>query len=390
MKRVEYKFLTGAFFLSLGLALSSSQGAAQEATFVTFNTGLAHGHVLYADNRIGPVVDVLKNNTADVACVQEVWGEKDRDHIIESLKSEYPYAAFAANPVSLKPRCSIFKLAPALACVQKKCTGGETSGDTLSCGMQYCADGIMGLGNDCFSCISHYFPIKSALGAAGTCLARGTNLVFEGQNGLLLLSKYPINDVKQHKFASTMVQRDVIEAGITLPGSLKTKVLCTHLQNNSTAPYFGSLKDWKYEQSTQIKQLTDIAIADPSYVDKTFIMGDMNTGPIAIDIDGEFPENFTLFKSAGFNSLYLASGGRDCTWCGRSNPITNNKMDNIIDHIFMSDAGLAKLKAIDSEIFGQRLYSITVKDPASKVDFPTKLVDTPASDHYGLKVKVKF
>src|SRR6185503_15602748 len=47
--------------------------------FASYNAGLAHGAVPFADERVQPIIDELVDSPADVLCMQEVWTDDDAE-----------------------------------------------------------------------------------------------------------------------------------------------------------------------------------------------------------------------------------------------------------------------------------------------------------------------
>ena len=67
----------------------------KELKLLSYNLGLAHGYVPYAEARLPKLTAELKKSDADILCFQEVWKAEDRTKIINSLKSKYPYSVSA-------------------------------------------------------------------------------------------------------------------------------------------------------------------------------------------------------------------------------------------------------------------------------------------------------
>ena len=102
------------------------------AIFATYNAGLAHGAVPFANERVQPLVDEIKESTADVLCMQEVWTDADADAISEGVKATFPHAfrEKTKNDDNDWFACGITqwtKLFTMNSCVSNKCTPRYTS-----------------------------------------------------------------------------------------------------------------------------------------------------------------------------------------------------------------------------------------------------------------------
>src|SRR5512134_2395795 len=125
-------------------------------TFATYNAGLAHGAVPFADERIAPIVEALADSPADVLCLQEVWTDADAGAIQSALATEFPYQfrEVTENDVSEWYACDdqLSQLYGMNSCVSEQCTPSGIS--AFECAADQCAAEWAALDDHCKLCLA--------------------------------------------------------------------------------------------------------------------------------------------------------------------------------------------------------------------------------------------
>jgi endonuclease/exonuclease/phosphatase family metal-dependent hydrolase len=327
-------------------------------SLVTYNAGLARGAVALAEERLPQIIDALTAQSADVVCLQEVWEDEDAQKIQQVMRPTHPFAfreeTYDGSDKDVK--CNLWKTFMLDRCVKKNCTPYGISAD--ECVKTSCADRYQSLTDECKLCLAANTasPIWCAVWPGARDYA------WEGRNGLLLLSRLPIENPTYVPFDTQLVKRGMITA--TVAG---VQVNCTHLSADlDSVPYPSGLQltSWKDEQTTQVNVI-DGASAQGTC---TVLLGDLNTGPQSAGLTGELPEIYGLIEKTGFVEDWP---GRQCTWC-QDNPLTGSATDRQLDHIMLRGCQL-------TASYG-RLYDGPIQVTADKNTLETRL-----SDHYGLR-----
>ncbi len=335
--------------------------APSEATrVVTFNAGLAAGAVPYATERVPLIVDALKKLDAELLCLQEVWTDADATALVDGLKAQYPFSFREKTEDTSTPtvRCADLTAVLALStCRDQKCTPSGIGASACVAGP--CKTEYDALTNACKLCLAGNTgnPLPCAIGGA-------KDFVYDGRNGLLLLSKVALKDAKYTPFETILIKRGVITAGV---GSLQ--VQCTHLPADLGAvPYpQGKYTSWTTEHAGATDALVKTAASGCN-----LLLGDLNTGAAEGTLVGELPDNFKAFAAAGYSESWASPA---CTWC-KDNPLTGSADDRRIDHILLKGCSktASYTRVLDGEVSLER---------------GGKTVKTRLSDHYGLRAELK-
>ena len=339
--------------LVIALALFGAFGCSDDdekatASVTTYNVGLARGFVAKAEERVQPVAAAIAQLDTDVVCIQEAWtyqnsnsewAEDQITAIVDASKDKFPHSFYEVTPPVGDPvGCTEVEVAEISACVvENGCDIVETD-KLVSCVLTNCGAEYGALPKQCSACITgqigNTFPEITE-----TCLGEGSSSeAYNGHNGLLVLSKYPLSNTKLTQFPAVQTARAVIEADVTIPefGTLHT--LCTHLTADLSGltAYPAELSDFATYEDEQLGQI-DAMIAIVGASDAV-IMGDMNNGLVWGALDDELPANYQKMIDAGWKSTYVDNGGDLlCTFCTEENALAEEKTeDKLIDHIFTS------------------------------------------------------
>ena len=342
-------------------------------TLATYNAGLAHGAVPFADVRIPAIVDELSRAGADVLCLQEVWLDADADAIARGLAASYPHSFrwITESDSTSWFACGITQwddLYALNSCVSNTCAPQGIS--TFECVKDQCATQYAAIDDHCKLCLAANTtaPLKCAAW-------RAPMFGNDGRNGLLLLSREPIVDPSYSPFETYVIKRGVIEAEV---GGLALQ--CTHMTADlESVPYpsQGRFASWVEEHRAQVALMTEHA-GDRC----TALMGDLNTGPAGPNIDAELGDNFRALGDAGWVDDWLDN--QVCTYCGDnplvcSNPATCGGFSSRIDHILFR--GCDTVAGADYRRIADRAVTITDAGGAQH--------DGRASDHYGVAASVE-
>lgn len=302
---------------------------AKGLTFATFNAGLAVGAVPFAEERVQPIIDELARNDADVLCLQEVWLDEHADALQKGLKAEFPYAfrEVTRNDSNKWLACGptqwadVYKLK---SCVDTKCKPGGVS--LFECVKDPCATEYAAITDTCKLCLAAN-PSSPLVCAAWKAPLYG----YDGRNGLLLLSRKPLEHAGYTPFETALIKRGMIHARV---GGFN--VQCTHMTADlESVPYPAGARfhSWREEHHAEVAKMVDDAGRQC-----TVLVGDLNAGPANADegIGAELPDNFETVLHAGYSDLWKQSPV--CTWCG-DNPLVCSKPDRCgdaasrIDHV---------------------------------------------------------
>lgn len=363
-----------------------------QASFATYNAGLARGFVDYAGARTQPVADAVAGLDSDVVCLQEVWLYEDEqgewseaqiDAIVDTSAETYPhsYVEVTEDAGGDVADCNDDDTGPMETCVNDKC--GDVSNENLAgCALSECGDEFNALSSGCQQCIGANIggSIDDILNAC-TGEVGGSAFSYNGHNGLLLLSKHELSNTEFISLESELVQRAVLHATVDIPEFGATDVYCTHLQADleGAIPYpeDSMYASYEEEQAAQIDAVNDY-IEQTAQTDNIVLMGDMNNGPAVGSLDAAFPDNYAKFGEAGFANFYLDQEDPLCTYCG-SNALVGGDGERAIDHVFTSFAS-------DVSVAG----SVRILDQTQTVATEDGDQELHLSDHYGVETTLEL
>lgn len=346
---------------------------AATTTFVTYNAGLARNFVPFAPERIEHVIAAVAGLDADVVCLQEVWEDEDLAALLAATEEGFPNTRTfqTTEEEGAEPACTAEETDPLLACVTEFCA--ETD-DLTGCVLGNCGVEFSAVSQGCATCLAAHIS-ETVDDIIAACLTGGSQLLFGGRNGLVLLSRLPLGDGGDLILDSFFTQRAVLwQEVITEDGPVH--VFCTHLNAAlEEVEYGGTFDSWEAEQAHQADQLIEWLDGQAGDSPDRIILGDLNCGPaVPPEISGKFEETFTKFTDAGFTSPYLALPAPPCTWCV-DNPLTESETSRVIDHVLLMGAPAG----LEAEAVRILTETITVEGTEGSQD-------VPLSDHYGVSV----
>ncbi|GAB4417359.1 MAG: hypothetical protein OHK0056_26230 [Bacteriovoracaceae bacterium] len=367
------KFALPTLLLTLSL---SAIGA--EIKVMTYNLGLAHTFVSYAEERLPELAKAIAQSDAEVMCLQEVWEKDDRNKILSAIEESYAdvFMTKIKNKKSEHaPTCKIgdlFGKGKFVSCMQTQCKGLD--GDEFTdCIINKCGDSLRALKASNRECATSLMaqvgknPILSLLQLLNP-LKKATLFAYKGSNGLMLLSKSPLKnkEVIDWSSISTLNRRQALKASIEKEGK-KIDVVCTHLTSDleKTVPYTGVFESWGEENMAQIQSLKKKTIASEHLI----VMGDMNCSVSSAGISPEL-ENNCLELGLGLEDV-LPKFSNDCTFCGTNTLNDADTLNTQIDHIYVRG-----LVAKDAQVTMQEPVTIKTKEGEVK---------SHLSDHFAIE-----
>jgi endonuclease/exonuclease/phosphatase family metal-dependent hydrolase len=376
------------FMRALLLGLAFCLGAyAEEISFLTYNTGLAHTFVAHAKERTPHLVMALRETQSDVLCLQEVWRPQDRKLLLEKLGDIYPHAHWTEakqRQASRSPVCGPWELfGPGGfgSCLVGQC-GGKQGDELTECVIKTCQKPMQDLKDSNPECVQ---AIAAQVGKTATAsfltllnpFSHAGLFAFEGESGLLMLSKRPMAEkrVLELEPYSTQTRRAALVADVEASGESFT-VTCTHLTANlSSVPYAGTMESWEKESYKQAEVLTEY-LREQAGV--PVLMGDMNCSPelSSYDIQSDFAKTCELIESMGLSDPFQNSNP-SCTFCESNTLISGHggggeEENLLLDHVYLPTGLAAK-----SELVFDELVDLSVE---------TETVKSNLSDHYGVLV----
>jgi endonuclease/exonuclease/phosphatase family metal-dependent hydrolase len=214
------------------------------------------------------------------------------------------------------------------------------------------------------------------------------DLAFQGQNGVMILSRHPLKNVDELVIPGTWNRRTILGATAELPNGAELDVYCNHLTPIFESfplnffPYTGVYGDgttgptaWQAEQELQAEKLIKY-VTETSADRPAVILGDLNAGHAypAQDIVAEGEATLDLLELV-FAPAYTTDYAPLCTFCS-TNPVTNPENDPDETSVWIDHILLDKLPAA-SVVSSERVYDEDV--------VPVGNQTVPLSDHFGMR-----
>lgn len=405
--------------LAMGCSESTEDREPVEVVVDSFNVALAGSFIPFEAERRQPIADAIAAHDADVLCLQEVWTQEDKELIRDAAAENYPHSAFFENDLDTPvddptdqqgeippapttvpcPEVEVFggatiadQMNDAVDCVRDNCSTipGSEDGQTTSaeCAADACTAVVAPLlvGNAeqqrCYACIVPQLPTATFADIRTSCTTVvNQDLAFGGQNGVMILSKYPLKNAEEWVLPATWNRRTILNATVELPNGGELDTYCNHLTpifDDFTFPYTGQYGDgmtgaagWQAEQELQAEKLID-------YVEATsgdrpaVILGDLNAG-LAFEEEGIAGEGEATFEllAAAYTPAYTSDYTPRCTFCS-TNPVTDTESSVWIDHILLNSLELDAVTGTE-RVFDEDLV------PVEGIGM------VPLSDHFGIR-----
>ena len=411
-------------------------GACTGVAVETYNLALAGAFIPYEPERRQVLPQAIAAAESDILCLQEVWADADKDSISAAAIQSFPYIIWFANDldtplddatdqngvvppprttvpcpddVEAQPGVTIAdQMDAAIDCIRDgqdlqgnfcSTIPGSDQGRTTStaCAAEACFIEVAGLATGseqqqrCYACVATQLPTDTF----GTIRQRcptvvNQELAFQGQNGVMILSRYPLTNALNWVIPGTWNRRVILSATAELPNGTDLDVYCNHLTpifNNPVYPYTGQYGEgltlgpaWEAEQFLQAEKLI-AHVQTVSGIKPAVILGDLNAGRNYFDDPNNliFPEGVATLNllEGTFTPAYVAGYTPACTFC-QSNPVAGVEREGTvwIDHIQMYNLPASAVTATE-RTFDQDV--LTVPDGNGGT------MGIPLSDHYGMR-----
>ena len=365
----------------LGCAADDSDGGsgANQLSVATFNVGMARGYVDHAAERLEPIIEAIRSlEETDVLCVQEIWNDEDIDALKAGVSETFPESFMHRTRLSdfsdgesNGPACTAAETEPLVACAVPLCDG---EADLASCVLSNCGDEFNAASAQCQECAAGNLGLGNVPDIVAACTSGdAAEYVYDGHNGLLLLSKTPILNTSTTNLASFLTVRSILYGEVSGLG-----IACTHLTATLSDPvYNGDYESYGDENAAQVDALiefTEAAAGNRPAV----IAGDFNNGPeVGSEIMAALPENFARFEAAGWSDVSIDSGEALCTWCSDNGLLSEGTRNRMLDHIVVKGATSSDYV----RLFDERL-------DIEGADGET--LNVSLSDHYGLRARIQW
>ncbi len=338
----------------------------------TFNAGLAQGYVSYADERVSLIGDALvAYDDADVLCLQEVWTDEDVAAIGAAAEANFPYQYrydsgddWLAMPDEPAP-CA--DLTDVQDCAATNCDG-LSGAEFTDCMVFSCITELANLPSEwCFACLAANID-KPLDDIVDVCTNPGPPpRQYSGENGVMLLSKYELEDAQKIDLSFFLITRVVLYAKVTVDAA-PVHLFCTHLSVEvEPLPYLGeydSFADENLQQALAIVDEVDARAGDETAV----VMGDFNAGPSGEGYTPTYLDTYNALITAGLRAPFVELAP-ECTFCNE-NPLTGDATSVLIDHVLFSGVAYPSFAA-------ERIFD-------EVVDIAGETADGRLSDHYGV------
>lgn len=362
---------------------------------LTYNAGLAPGLVRYSGQRLPLVAQEVASAGADVVCLQEIWTDEAREAVIAALglpPENVLYADTFGQNESGRDYCGRGELDDMLSCVRSRCAD-EAPEDITLCAQNQCVEEgtILYLrSRSCLNCV------VAAVGKSTAEIIRscgrppGISRVYGGNNGVILASRWPLQDKEVLSLPSSGANRVALLAGVDVPGKGRVEVACTHLSAKArvspTNPLFG---DWTEEQQTQLRSIAE-RLSARSADHARLLIGDMNFGQPneAIGVSALMSSTWRLAADLGFVSPAEYADPPFCTWCS-ANTLVGRGDDHMIDHVLVQNPVMS---AVPFASIGRTAVEPVCAYPVFRGTVAVtgrqrRSVQTNLSDHFGVIVE---
>ena len=418
------------FILAAGCGESSGGGGGtgggeppepMDVTVDTFNVALAGAFIPFEAERRPYIGEAIAASDADILCLQEVWDQTDKVAMRDVAAEAFPHSAFFEDnldtrveddtnqqgvvpPLPTTAPCAgeplTTQLNAGVDCLEEFCSTPDGRTTNLTCAEDNCLGEVLALlvGDPplrCYACFATQLPTELLTDIRTRCPSVvNQELAFQGQNGVMILSRHPLKNVDELVVPGTWNRRTILSATAELPNGAEIDVYCNHLtpiftSSNpviNTFPYTGQYGEgmtdaggWQAEQELQAEKLINY-VTETSDTRPAVILGDLNSGRAfpQQDIVAEGEETLILLEAV-YAPAYTTDYTPLCTFCS-TNPVTNPSGDpdetsSWIDHILLNTL------SSDSVVSTERVYD---EDVVPVVTAQGQIM-VPLSDHFGMR-----
>jgi len=381
-----------------------------DVTVDTFNVALAGAFIPFEAARRPYIVEAIAASDADILCLQEVWDQSDKVAIRDGAAEAFPHSAFfeddldtpvedATNqqgevpPLPTTAPCAEEPLTSQMNtfvdCLRDNCSTIPDSDDgrttSEACAAASCPEAALPLlfgdaeAQRCYACVATQLPTETFADMRSRCpTVVNQDLAFQGQNGVMILSRRPLKNVEELVIPGTYNRRTILSATVELLTGAELDTYCNHLTpifSGPLFPYTGQYVGWQEEQELQAEKLINY-VTETSDNRPAVILGDLNSGRAfpQQDIVAEGEETLILLEAV-YAPAYTTDYTPLCTFCS-TNPVTNPGNDPDETSVWIDHILLDKLPAA-SVVSTERVYDEDV--------VPVGDQTVPLSDHFGMR-----
>jgi endonuclease/exonuclease/phosphatase family metal-dependent hydrolase len=218
-------------------------------------------------------------------------------------------------------------------------------------------------------------PLQDIIDACKGVTSSG--VVYDGHNGLAILSKHPLSNTEVHELDYALTARAILHATVAPEGANPVDLYCTHLASDLSSsiayPEGGTYGSFQEENAAQGNELLSWADATAS-APLVLLAGDFNHGPAIAPGHAELEANYQMMIAGGYTDP-IADSGAYCSFC-QSNTLQDGSGDDgeLIDHVYMSGTGEVQ----SASIVYDDAVSVTTSDGSMQ--------NLHRSDHYGVRI----
>ena len=268
--------------------------------------------------------------------------------------------------------CTIEEAEPLEMCAFEAC--GDLPPENLAdCVLLECATQFSETSAGCQNCMASNLggELEDIITACKGVFSDG--VVYDGHNGLAVLSKHPFEATEHRAFDYSLTARSALHVRVAPENGEPFDAYCTHLASDLSAtldyPEGGVYGSYAEENVAQTNAL--LAFADETATSDTIaLLGDFNHGP------GELPDNYQVVLDAGWSDP-IADAGEACSFCP-GNTLLEGASDvgDLIDHVYLKTPAAIESASI---VFSETV-DITTADGESQ--------SSNLSDHYGVEIEL--
>ena len=361
-------------------------------SLTTFNAKMTDD-LAFKSKRFQKMRAVFAENTSEIICIQDLYGNKVLDEVRKMLKNDYgyDYALYAktsnededlesTEAQKIPASCSTNDIMPVISCVMQNCSDYDAM-----CIVQNCWQSFLELPADCRNCMigngveaianGNYQEILETCMSDTRIPAKKLEYEFSGNSGVLLASKLPMSNKTPIKLRSFGRMRTAVAANVEKDGIGRIQVICTGLSPLSEAEYDGFGESWEDEQLTQIEQILAVPVSED--VVQRIILGDFDGNIAAGNIREHNPAPVALLEENGWYDPYFDVEPKeelDCTVCPDNPFVSDEAQESVPDHIFFLEK---KGYEFSSERIFLNEFTDFNKENQTKTSYSV-------SDHYGI------
>jgi len=362
----------------------------------TINLGVAPGVVHLATPRIPAIAEELSAmHDLGIICFQELWTQESKDAVTKVLGPDmHVYTAEDTRGENQRDGvnvCSPSQVEKTVACIRKNKCADWPAEEQGICALDKCKDELKDIfifgGSKCLECLVVSVG-KSAEGILETCVQpngkppiAGASRAYDGQNGVLLASHWPLKNPETLRLRASFSNRVAIIATIQPEGYEPIEVACTHLSTwTQVPPNHPDFYSWEDEMIAQVDAISKRLKKRAKDNRPSLFLGDMNAGPeIGDNISEEMPMVWKRIMELGFSSPVTEVKEPFCTMCRTNTLRPKSSTDTLIDHVLVRDP------AGGTELETESVYKF-FDQPRKFAGYNGEPVKKHLSDHYGVVV----